>query len=77
MADKKEGQGQEDSLTEMEEWILRALATGRTRRELCRELGISHSLYHYHLHAIRRYFRVRTNMEAVLAYVRRQPAGRR
>ena len=56
-------------LTEMEEWIMNALAHGEMRQEICKELGISSSLYHYHLHALRRYFRVRTTMEAVVGYV--------
>ena len=61
-------------LTEIEQRILDALVAGKTRREICHELGISPSLYHYHLHALRRYFRVRTTVEVVLAYMR-QKAG--
>jgi len=52
--------------------ILDGLVAAKTCRETCQELGISRSLYHYHLHAMRRYFRVRTTVEAVLAYVRQK-----
>ncbi len=59
-------------LTDVEKRIFDGLVAGKTRREICRELGISRSLYHYHIHAMRRYFRVRTTVEAVLAYVRQK-----
>jgi len=59
-------------LTETEGRIFDGMVAGKTRREICQELGISRSLYHYHVHAVRRYFRVRTTVEAVLAYVRQK-----
>jgi len=61
-------------LAETEERIFDGLLAGKTRGEICRELGISRSQYHYHLHAMRRYFRVRTTVEAVVAYTRLKAA---
>jgi len=61
-------------LTETEEQIFDALVAGKTRREICRELSMGRTVYYYHLHAMRRYFRVRTTMEAVLTYVRHKAA---
>jgi len=73
------GQRQDDrppaaGLTELEERIFGGLVAGKTRREICTELGIGRTLYHFHVHAVRRYFRVRTTVEAVVAYVRYKAA---
>ena len=78
MADRKaapraKGEQEEEKLsevglTQMEEEILEGLAHGKPRRRICQELGISRSLYHYYLHGVRRHLRVRTTIEAVLAY---------
>ena len=57
-------------LTRTERRICDGLLAGKTRSQICRELGISCSLYHYHLHGLRRYSRVRTTVEAVVAWVR-------
>jgi len=59
-------------LTELEEQILEALAHGKTRPEICQEVGISLSAFQYYVHALRRYFRVRTTVEAVVAYTRQR-----
>jgi DNA-binding CsgD family transcriptional regulator len=61
-------------LTELEERIFDGLVIGKARREICRELGMGRTLYYLHVHAVRRYFRVRTTVEAVVAYVRYKAA---
>ena len=69
--DEEDGQPA-GGLTELEEQILEALAHGKVRQEICQELGISRTMYGYHLHALRRYFRVRTTVEAVAVYTRQR-----
>jgi len=72
--ERQDGQPSAAGLTKTEERIFDDLIAGKSCRETCQELGISRSLYHYHLHAMRRYFRVRTTVEAILAYVRHKAA---
>jgi len=70
----QDDQSSAGALTDTEERIFDALVAGKTRGEICRELGMGRTLYYYHLHAMRRYFRVETTTQAVLAYVRYKAA---
>ena len=56
-------------LTEMEEQILAGLAGGKTAGEICRELGISRSLYQVYVQMLRRCLGARTTVEAVAVWV--------
>jgi len=73
-AQRQDDQPTTADLTKTEERIFDGLVAGKTRREICQELGIGRTQYHYHVHAVQRYFRVRTTVEAVLAYVRQKAA---